>query len=77
MSIHRYRMSSTEQAEKLIWLLDVLRALHLDGGLRGWRPVGYAYARIVEIDHPSDMLPNRIVSKLDPLARQEPLSYET
>jgi hypothetical protein len=58
-------MSSIERAETLLRLLD------LDDAFRASRPNGYAYARIVDVEHAADMPPDTLVLAIDPLARLE------
>jgi hypothetical protein len=65
MASRRYSMSSSERAETL------LRTLDLDDTFRASRPIGYAYVRVVDIEHASDVCPDRIVQAIDPLARLE------
>ena len=65
MPSRRFRMSSIERAEALLRLLD------LDDAFRASRPNGYAYARIVDVEHAPDMPPDRLVLAIDPLSRLE------
>jgi len=65
MASRRFRMSSIELAEALLRLLD------LDDAFRASRPIGYAYARVVDVEHAVDMPPDTFVLALDPLARLE------
>ena len=58
-------MSSIDRAEALVRLLD------LDETFRASRPTDYAHARVVDIEHPTDALPDKFVRALDPLARLE------
>ena len=58
-------MSSIERAEALLRLLD------LDDAFRASRPNGYAYARVVDVEHAADMPPDTLVLAIDPLARFE------
>jgi hypothetical protein len=58
-------MSSVERAEALLRLLD------LDDAFRASRPIGYAYARVVDIEHAAEMPPDTLVLAIDPLARLE------
>ncbi len=58
-------MSSSERADIL------LRTLDLDDSFRASRPLGYAYLRVVDIEHASDVCPDRLVYAIDPLARLE------
>ena len=76
MPMFRYRMSSTERVEELVHLLDALRTLHLDDGLRASRPIGYARTGVVDIAHPSVILTDKIVRTLDPMAEREHSSQE-
>jgi hypothetical protein len=65
VAVHRCRLSSTERAETLLRLLD------LDDAFRASQPIGYAYARVVDIEHPDDLEPDALVEALDPCARLE------
>jgi hypothetical protein len=65
MAVRRYRMSTIDLAEALLRFLDT------DDSFVATRPIGYAYARTVDIKHPADPLPDRIVEGIDPLARLE------
>ena len=65
MPSFRFRMSSIERAETLLRMLD------LDDAFRASRPNGYAYARVVDIEHAADMPPDTLVRAIDPLARLE------
>ncbi len=65
MTVRRYRMSTIDRAETLVRFLDT------DTSFVATRPIGYAYARTVDIKHPPDQLPDRIVQDLDPFARLE------
>jgi hypothetical protein len=65
MPCRRFRMSSIERAEVLVRLLD------LDDAFRASRPIGYAYARLVDVEHPVGMPPDTLVLAIDPLARLE------
>jgi hypothetical protein len=65
MPSRRFRMSSIERAEALLRLLD------LDDAFRAARPNGYAYARVVDVEHATDMPPDALVLAIDPLARLE------
>ena len=65
MPSFRFRMSSIERAETLLRLLD------LDDAFRASRPNGYAYARVVDVEHAADMPPETLVLAIDPLARLE------
>ena len=58
-------MSSSERAETL------LRTLDLDDTFRAYRPIGYAYVRVVDIEHSTDTSPDQIVHAVDPLAQLE------
>jgi hypothetical protein len=58
-------MSSIERAQVLVRLLD------LDDAFRASRPIGYAYARVVDVEHVLGALPDAIVWALDPLASLE------
>jgi hypothetical protein len=61
----RYRMSTSERADAL------LRELEPDVTFRASRPLGYAYVRVVDIEHPTDLSPDWLVKAIDPLARLE------
>jgi hypothetical protein len=65
MPSRRYRMSTSERADTL------LRTLDLDDTFRASRPLGYAYVRVVDIEHSCEVCPDRIVHAIDPLARLE------
>jgi hypothetical protein len=65
VTVHRYRLSTTELAEALLRLLDLDDAFHAS------RPIGYAYTRVVDIEHPDDVTPDVLVRALDPHARLE------
>jgi hypothetical protein len=65
MPSRRFRMSSIGRAESLLRLLD------LDDAFRASRPIGYAYARVVDVEHAADMPPDTLVVAIDPLARLE------
>lgn len=65
MPCRRFRVSSIERAEALLRLLD------LDDAFRASRPIGHAYARVVDVEHPEDMPPDTLVWAIDPLARLE------
>lgn len=65
MPSFRFRMSSIERAEALLRLLD------LDDAFRASRPNGYAYARVVDVEHAAEMPPITLVLAIDPLARLE------
>lgn len=65
MPSRRFHMSSIDRAEALVRLLD------LDETFRASRPTGYANARVVDVIHPPDELPDTFVRALDPLARLE------
>jgi hypothetical protein len=65
MASRRYRMSSSERADAL------LRELELDDTFRASRPSGYAYVRVVDIEHPTDLSPDWLVHAIDPSARLE------
>lgn len=65
MAHRRYYMSSSERA------VTLMRELGLDDTFRGSRPIGYAYVRVVDIEHPPDASPDRLVHGVDPLARLE------
>jgi len=65
MACHRYRMSSSDRA------VTLLRALDPDAAFRASRPLGYAYMRVVDIEHTTDLDPDRIVHDIDPQARLE------
>jgi hypothetical protein len=65
MASRRYRMSTIERAEAL------LRTLDPDDAFRASRPHGYAYVRVVDIEHPCDAFPDHLVRDIDPLARLE------
>ena len=65
MTSRRFRMSSIERAEALVRLLD------LDDAFRASRPIGYAYARVVDIEYSVGMPPDALVLAIDPLARLE------
>jgi hypothetical protein len=60
-----FRMSSIQRAEALVRLLD------LDDTFRASRPNGYAYARVVDVEHAADISPDALVLAIDPLARLE------
>jgi hypothetical protein len=65
MASCRYRMSSSERADAL------LRELEPDHTFSASRPIGYAYVRVVDIEHPIDLCPDWLVKAIDPLARLE------
>jgi hypothetical protein len=65
MPSRRFRMSSIERAEALLRLLD------LDDAFRASRPNGYAYVRVVAVEHAADLPPDTLVFAIDPLARLE------
>lgn len=67
----RFRMSSIERPEALLRLLD------LDDRFRASRPNGYAYTRVVDVEHAADMPPDLLVLALDPLASLEEACPET
>jgi hypothetical protein len=58
-------MSSIDRAEALVRLLDD------DHAFSATRPVGYAYARTVDVEHPEDQSPDQLVRALDPFVRVE------
>jgi hypothetical protein len=65
MASRRYRMSSSKLAETL------LRTLDPDDTFRASRPIGHADVQVVDIEHPADACPDRLVHAIDPLARLE------
>jgi hypothetical protein len=65
MPSRRYRMSGTGRADAL------QRELDLDDTFRASRPLGCAYVRVVDIEHPTDLCPDWLVHAVDPLARLE------
>jgi hypothetical protein len=65
MAHRRYRLSSSERA------LTLMRELGPDDTFRASRPIGYAYIRVVDIEHPPDASPDRLVHGVDPMARLE------
>jgi hypothetical protein len=65
MASRRYRMSTIERAETL------LRTLDPDDAFRASRPLGFAYLRVVDIEHPCTACPDHLVRDVDPLARLE------
>jgi hypothetical protein len=65
MASCRYRMGSSERADAL------LRELEPDHTFSASRPIGYAYVRVVDIEHPTELCPDWLVKAVDPLARLE------
>jgi hypothetical protein len=51
--------------------VTLVRTLDPDDAFRASRPLGYAFVRVVDIEHAADVFPDRIVHDIDPLARLE------
>jgi hypothetical protein len=66
MATTYYRMSSVRRAEA------ALRRLEAEPGLVPSRPLGYAYLRVVRVDHPDELNPDAVVSEIDVMARRVP-----
>ena len=66
MATTYYRMSSVRRAEA------VLRRLEVEPGFVPSRLLGYAYLRIVRVDHPDELNPDDVVGDIDAMARRVP-----